>query len=135
MIEPLVFGRVLAGLLVTIGIAVTMTINADSEAAASPACQAFATAPELLSSGKVETRGGAHCTASTTGLMRVDVSLYQDGDEVASDAKVCPGQPSCGIASTGLCKQGFLTEFSSPSVTGAGDDVITAGQRHTRTAL
>lgn len=77
--------------------AVGLTLAAPSppEADATPACTAFASTPTLVE-GVVGANGGATCTASNTGLFRVDVILFRNGAEVARAVNVCNGEQQCG---------------------------------------
>lgn len=91
-------GRIRLPLFVAALLAVALTIAhpVPQNASASPNCEAFANAPELVA-GEVVTNGGVHCTSSVTGLFRVDVTLYKDGAEVGWEVNTCHGEQQCGV--------------------------------------
>ena len=64
-------------------------------ALAEPHCTAFANVPTLVG-GRIESNGGVTCTSSATGLLRVDVTLYRDGEEVDWAVDTCHGEQQCG---------------------------------------
>lgn len=104
-------------------LAVVLTIvdPVPRDASASPNCEAFANAPELVA-GEVVTNGGVHCTSSVTGLFRVDVTLYKDGSEVSWDANTCHGEQQCGVRVADTDAEGDQEwcAMTAGALTGAG---------------
>ncbi|MGH3585363.1 MAG: hypothetical protein ACRDQ0_03480 [Pseudonocardia sp.] len=74
----------------------TLFSPVPSEVAARPACTAFANTPTLFED-RVESNGGATCTAKSTGAFRVDVTLYRDGAVAARATNTCHGEQQCGV--------------------------------------
>jgi hypothetical protein len=118
-------GRMRLPLFVAALLAVVLTVvdPVPQDASASPDCEAFANAPELVA-GDVVTNGGVHCTSSVTGLFRVDVTLYKDGAEVGWEVNTCHGEQQCGVRVADADVEG-AQEWCAMTVgalTGAGDE-------------